>query len=230
MIRIFMGWDDREAIGCHTFIQSLVDKTSDLVAITPIADGTTRDGSNSFTYSRFLVPYLCDFQGWALWCDGADMVMAGDIAELWEHRQGYYAVQVVKHEYTTKHPTKYVGTEMETSNKDYSRKNWSSVILWDCGHYMNRVLTPEYVREQPGSVLHRFGWLPDDRIGSLPKSWNWLAQEAGASTTAKLIHFTAGIPAIKAYRADPHANLWHVHSARTMQSPAERIAEVSSER
>lgn len=207
MIRLFCGYDAREAAGFHAFVQSVIETASQPVAITPLT-ANQRDGTNSFTYSRFLVPYLCGYQGDAIWMDGADMLLRGDLMELWLRRADKYAAQVVPHEYTTKHQRKYIGTEMEADNANYPRKNWSSVILWNCGHPANRALTPSYVASQDGAQLHRFAWLSDDEIGALPADWNWLADEYGASTTAKLCHWTAGIPGFYAYRDAPHASEW----------------------
>jgi len=230
MLRLFCGWDEREAAGFHAFAHSVIEKTTLSVSIIPLRADNQRDGSNRFTYSRFLVPYLCDFQGFALWMDGADMIANADLADLWDLRSGWYAVQVAKHDYKTAHATKYVGTEMETENSDYPRKNWSSVILWDCAHYGNRCLTPEFVTEHDGAFLHRFAWLPDERIGELSLDWNWLTSEYGTNANAKVLHFTAGTPNIRAYRSSPHAQLWQLYSAKTMQSPTERIAEIASAR
>ena len=210
IIRIFAGYDEREAAGFYAFCQSVIQHTSMPVSITPLgSNGTERDGTNAFTYSRFLVPYMCGFQGFALFVDGADMLARCDLADLWAQREAWYAVKVAKHEYATKHPRKYVGTELETANYDYPRKNWSSVILWDCGHYMNRCLTPEYVAKHHGSHLHRFEWINDQsRVGELPLEWNWLADEYGESVDAKLLHWTAGIPGFYAYKNAPHADEW----------------------
>lgn len=213
MIRVFTGYDVRESAGWHAFAQSVIEKTSDPVAITPLGGaGGQRDGTNAFTYSRFLVPYFCNFSGFALWVDGADMLMRGDLAELWAQRCAWPAVSVVKHDYKTKHRRKYAGTEMEADNVDYPRKNWSSVIIWDCGHYMNKCLTPEYVESHDGEHLHRFLWLPDDRIGELAPEWNWLADEYGENEQAKLLHWTAGSPAFQSYRYSPHADEWRAAS------------------
>lgn len=230
MIRLFCGFDQRESAGAHAFIQSVIEKTTIPVSIIPLRANNQRDGSNRFTYSRFTIPYLCDFQGWALWLDGADMILNADLAELWTQRpQWGCAVQVVKHDYKPAHARKYIGTEMEAENRDYKRKNWSSVIVWDCGHFGNRCLTPEFLANHDGAFLHRFGWLAEDRIGELPLEWNWL-DEYGVNTEAKIIHYTNGIPSIPAYRNAPHAQLWQLYSAKTMQSPAERIAEIASAR
>ena len=209
MIRLFCGYDEREAAGFHAFVQSVIETASEPVSIIPLT-GQQRDGTNAFTYVRFLVPYLCDFEGYAIFADGADMLMRDDIAKLWRLRVVTMPVQVVKHDYQTKHKRKYVGTEMEASNNDYPRKNWSSVIVYDCGHEANRVLTPEYVAKHDGAHLHRFGWLTDEQIGELPKDWNWLADEYGENQNAKLIHWTAGIPGFYQYRHAPHSDEWRL--------------------
>lgn len=233
MIRLLTGFDQREAAGWHAFAQSVIENTSVPVQIIPLAYANgimQKDGTNAFTYARFLIPELCDFSGWAIFADGADMVAVGDLAELWAMRDPKFAVQVVKHDYKTKHPVKYFGTEMEATNADYPRKNWSSLILWNCGHKAHRQYR-EILRGDNGPHLHRFGWLADDEIGSLPIEWNWLADEYGANTKAKILHWTAGIPAIYAYRGSPHAQMWHYMHAHSMESPSQRrIAEVASAR
>jgi hypothetical protein len=97
---------------------------------------------------------------------------------------------------------------MEADNLDYPRKNWSSLILWNCNHYANRRLTPEMVRESPGSFLHRFEWLREDQIGELPAEWNALAGEQDISC-ASLIHFTLGVPGFEHYKHCDGARHWH---------------------
>lgn len=231
MIRIFTGWDQREAIGWHAFAQTVIERTTVPVAITPLAyEGLQKDGTNAFTYSRFLVPELCNFAGHAIFADGADMLCLADLAELWALRNNKVAVQVVKHDYETKFPRKYLGTEMETVNAQYPRKNWSSLVLWNCGH-MAHFTAREKLRSSAGSYLHRFSWLKDEEIGELPPVWNWMPDEAGANTAAKILHFTTGIPAIKAHRGVAHSHEWQMAHARSLQVPAEvRIAEVASAR
>ena len=206
MIRLFCGYDEREAAGFHAFVQSVIETASEPVSIIPLT-GQQRDGTNAFTYARFLVPYMCDFEGYAIFADGADMLVRADIAEVWRN-QWQYAVSVVKHDYKTAHAKKYIGTEMESENADYPRKNWSSVILWNCWHPNNSVLTPEYVAKHDGAHLHRFGWLADEQIGALPIEWNWLADEFGENDKAKLLHWTCGQPGFYQYRHAPHADEW----------------------
>jgi hypothetical protein len=207
MIRLFMGYDDREAVGSHVFIQSIIQRTKEPVSIT-VLSGPQRDSTNSFGYSRFLVPHLAYHSGIAIFADGADMLLRADLNELWELRDPFKAVQVVKHKYMTKHRRKYVGTEMETDNRDYPCKNWSSLIIWNCAHYANRALTPAYVEKEKGENLHSFGWLEEDQIGSLPMGWNWLCDEYGPNDDAKLLHWTAGMPGFEHYKDAPHAGEW----------------------
>lgn len=218
ILRLFTGWDAREALGWHAFAQSVITQTSVPVAITPLSSAS-RDGSNTFTYSRFLVPELCDYEGFAIFMDGADMILAADLAELWNLRDPSVAVQVVKHDYKTKFSRKYVGTVMECDNRDYPRKNWSSACIWNCGHPANRLITSEFVSMSNGLALHGFDWLADDLIGELPVEWNWLADEYGRNPYAKLLHFTAGIPGIPGYGSTPHAQRWFHEAALAQRTP-----------
>jgi lipopolysaccharide biosynthesis glycosyltransferase len=210
MIRIITGFDQREAVAFHTFYQSIISNSSTPVQITPLAINTLReyrethsDGSNAFTYSRFLTPSLCNFNGWAIFADG-DMVCQADITELWNLRDDSKAVQVVQHDYETKQTIKY----FDQPNANYPRKNWSSVILWNCAHPAHRLLTPTFVAAATGAFLHRFSWLQDEQIGSLPKEWNWLAIEYQDNPHAKLVHYTLGTPCFKKYAQTAMSEHW----------------------
>jgi lipopolysaccharide biosynthesis glycosyltransferase len=219
MIKLTVGFDQKESIAYHVFCQSVLEKSSLPICFLPLCSSnldfyreTHADGSNQFIYSRFLTPYLGDFSGWVIFADG-DMVCNSDIAELWGLRDDSKAIQVVKHNYKTKQAVKYLGNK----NEDYPRKNWSSLILWNCGHPANKVLTPEFVSEKSGSYLHRFSWLSDDLIGELPKEWNWLAIEYPENPGAKIIHYTLGTPCFKEYSNTSMASLWHEHYQRAVQ-------------
>lgn len=213
MIPIYAGFDPREEAGYHAFTSSVLQRASFPVSITPLHlplfksfySAGQRDGSNAFIYTRFLIPFLQNFQGWALYCDGADMLMQADVAELWALRDLYKAVMVVKHNYRTRHPRKYLGTSMESPNENYPCKQWSSVMLINCNHFRWRNITPEAVEKMGGGELHRFAWIPDELIGELPVEWNWLADEYGENKDAKLLHWTAGSPGFLHYRNAPHA-------------------------
>lgn len=210
-IPVFVGYDPREAIAFHVCVNSIIRHASQPVAIMPVAlnlfqdyKETHGDNSNHFVYTRFLVPHLMGYTDWAIFIDG-DMVLKADIVKLWNLREYDKDVMVVKHDYKTKMTTKYMGAK----NEDYPRKNWSSVILWNCASWPNRKLTPEFVQSQPGSYLHRFSWLDDSRIGALPPEWNWLPDEFGANTEANLLHYTLGTPCFTEFADTPQAEAWH---------------------
>ena len=211
MITIAIGYDPREAVAYHVCANSLIRQSSRPLSLVPLAlrnlggyAETHSDGSNQFIYSRFLLPHLMDYTGWALFIDG-DMLLRADIAELWDMRDDSKAVMCVHHDYKTRAATKYLGSK----NADYPRKNWSSVVLWNCGHPANRVVTPDFVMKATGAQLHRFTWLDDNLIGEIPKVWNWLPDEFGANPDAKLLHWTLGTPCFHEYAAAPMASEWH---------------------
>lgn len=210
-INLIVGFDQQEAVAYHVFCQTIIDQSTMPVQFLPLAENTLNeykeehtDGSNKFIYSRFLTPYLMNYSGWAIFADG-DMVCQADISELWSLRDETKAVQVVKHNYKTKANKKYLGKK----NEDYPRKNWSSLILWNCSHPKNAILTPEFIQAQPGSYLHRFSWLGDDLIGGLDTEWNWLAIEYPENPNAKLIHYTLGTPCFKDYAKESMSEAWN---------------------
>jgi lipopolysaccharide biosynthesis glycosyltransferase len=210
-IPIFIGYDPREAIAYHTCVNSIIRHASQPVAIVPLAlnllqgyNETHTDGSNHFIYSRFLVPHLMGYSDWAIFIDG-DMILRDDIVNLWNLRELSMDVMVVKHDYKTRMTEKYLGSK----NEDYPRKNWSSVILWNCSSFPNRRLTPEFIEKATGAQLHRFSWIDDARIGELPKEWNWLPDEYGPNPDAKLLHYTLGAPCFHEFATTPQGDEWH---------------------
>ncbi|WP_088626307.1 glycosyltransferase [Oceanicola sp. 22II-s10i] len=211
MLNVFIGYDPREAIAYHVCANSLIRHATQPLAISPLAlknlgayAETHTDGSNQFIYSRFLVPHLMGYKGWALFVDG-DMLLRDDVAKLFALCDDSKAVMCVHHDYKTKREVKYLGAQ----NQNYPRKNWSSVVLWNCGHPSNAGVTPEFVMNSTGAQLHRFTWLRDDEIGELPKVWNWLPDEFGENRQAKLLHWTLGTPCFHEFAHVPMAEEWH---------------------
>ena len=214
MINIFIGYDPREAVVFHICNNSLIRHSSSPIAVTPLAlnnlvgyQETQHDGSNQFIYSRFLIPHLMQYKGWAIYIDG-DMLLKDDIVKLWSLRDESKAVLCVPHNYKTKTQEKYLGAK----NSDYPRKNWSSVVLWNCSHPVNRIMTPDFVMQSTGAQLHRFTWIDDSLIGKLPIEWNWLPDEFGSNGEAKLLHWTLGAPCFHEYATVPMAEEWHRES------------------
>lgn len=224
MLKIFVGHDEREGVGLTAFLHSLYEHASTplevvVVTLKMAAElGVGTDGSNAFTKSRFLIPHWCNYQGKALWLDGADMMLRADIHDILGHLELHgKAVQVVKHEYTPAAERKYIGTNLECPNVPYPRKNWSSAMLFNNDHSACQRLTPEYVANATGQQLHRFEWIKlEEQIGDLPKEWNWL-DEYGENYGAKLIHYTNGIPGFFHYRQAPHADEWKQYVRKAMR-------------
>ena len=187
-IPIYVGFDPREAVAFHVFCHSVLSRTRSQVSFTPVC-GARDDASNTFSRARFKVPEMQGYRGWAIFADG-DMLCRSDITELWDLRESGNEVMVVKHDYQTKHPVKYLGQR----NEDYPCKNWSSLMLMDCGNAVWRRPSYQELLKGPTGLLHRFAFLDDERIGELPKEWNWLVSEYPCNSQAKLVHYTIGIP------------------------------------
>ena len=208
----------------HVFLESLWKHASQPVSLTVLTPkigeflkiGT--DGTNAFSTLRFAIPHIQGYAGWAIWMDGADQLLRADLAELWRHCHGKEAVKVVKHDYQTKSPRKYIGTSLEADNQDYPRKNWSSVVLWNCGHWAH-FRNRDKLLSGDGRYLHRFSWLLDEEIGEIPREWNHLAGEVEPNPKAKLVHYTLGIPGFEHYRHAEHAQEWQ----ETLKSAARGI-------
>lgn len=218
MIHLFCGYDEREAIGWHVFVASVLARTSKPVAIHRLDACGMPQGSNAFTLSRFLVPWLMEYQGRAIFMDAADMLMLGDIAELDALFDETKAVQVVRHAaYSTRHRIKYLGTTMQCPNIDYPRKNWASVMLMNCGHQGWRGVRPSSLEDAAPRAALQFEHLNADDIGALPDKWNRLVDEGQSVEGAAVLHWTAGIPAFPHYSKAPGAAHWFAEHARMME-------------
>ncbi|KGF71776.1 hypothetical protein DO97_15680 [Neosynechococcus sphagnicola sy1] len=211
--RIFIGYDPRERVATNVLIDSIYQASSIPVSITPIIlnqlasiFSRSRDPlqSTAFSFSRFLVPYLCNYEGWAIFMD-CDMLCRSDISELWSLRNDDYALMCVQHEHTPNEAVKFLG-EKQTP---YPKKNWSSLMLMNCQKCKS--LTPEYIGTASGLDLHRFHWLESDElIGSLPMIWNHLVGVQGYSSSAKMLHYTLGGPWFPDQRLGDHSDEWYV--------------------
>lgn len=199
--RVFIGWDSTEVLPWHVLHHSIVSRASKPVSVTPVKLDQlplTRppSGSTEFSLSRFLVPWMCGYQGYALFID-CDMLVIGDVTQAFvPGRQ----VRVVQHDYTPKGDTKFHGNKQVA----YPRKNWSSVMLFDC--YKCAMLTPEYVDAASPQDLHRMVWADD--IGGLSSDWNHLVGEYKYRNDAKIVHWTNGGPWLTKYRDADYAAEW----------------------
>jgi hypothetical protein len=220
--QLFCGYDVREALGFHVFCASVIEHARDPVAIRALNSRCMPVGTNAFTFSRFLVPWLMDYRGHAIFADACDMLMLGDIGDLDALFDPRLAVQVVQHpSYETLHPVKYRGTAMECRNANYARKNWASLMLMNCEHPYWQAITPRTLAPHVGLPLLQLADLravgPEPTIGALPDCWNRLVDEGQATAGAQVLHWTAGMPGFTHYRHAPGAALWHAQLARMLE-------------
>ena len=218
---VHVGWDSREDIAYRVCRHSLLRRASLPVTVTPIRqDELRRRGlytrpvdplaSTEFTYTRFFVPHLQGYSGWALFCD-CDFLWLADIAGLVALIDERYAVMCVHHDHRPKE-----GWKMDRKVQSlYPRKNWSSMVLYNCGHPANAALTAEAANTESGAFLHRFQWLDDALIGAVPETWNWLEGWCGkpAGGHPNVIHLTRGGPWFEEWRDVDYAELWLAEEA-----------------
>lgn len=221
--KIFIGWDSREPVASYVAGHSIVRRTKSDVDIKYLRhrelrrdgffnrpwrirehDGEfidERDGrpfSTEFSHTRFLIPVLCNYKGWALFFD-ADMIFLNDVKKLFDLCDDRYAVMCVKH----KHQVRENSIKMDHRlQQNYYRKNWSSFVMWNCEHPSNKYIKPEYVNHAAGSYMHAFEWLKDEEIGELPFSYNYISGVSppmpignkGQPLLPNVIHYTEGGP------------------------------------
>ena len=208
-INLFVGYDPREKIGFHVFCHTLLKHATRPVSITPLAQLGMDSGSNTFTVSRFLVPYLMSYKGYAIFMDGCDMMMLGDLAELDELYDETKAVQVVQHPpYESQHERKYIGTELECAQSNYDRKNWASLMIMNCAHPSWARVSPFTMSSIPKIDLLQLNIIQDRDIGELPAEWNVLIDEGQDDANAKVLHWTAGLPFFPHYQDARRSKTW----------------------
>lgn len=244
MERVFIGHDPREEDAYEVCVRSLTSLSSVELDVRPVSmvglraanlyrrktirdaagvlwdecDGRRTPMSTTFSLARFFVPFLCGFRGWAMFVD-CDFLFRADVAQLFALRDDRYAVMVVKHCYCPR-----IGPKMDgMPNEPYERKNWSSLVLWNCGHPANAALGLDFLNSSPPSVLHGFRWLEDNLIGALPFEWNWLALEPRA------VHFTYGVPTMPGYENEPYADEWVAHYHEIYGSGRARQADTQAD-
>lgn len=184
----------------------------------PIGDGphvqlwdviSEAEMSTEFAISRFLTPVLAG-SGWALFMD-CDMMARVNLVRLFEQLDPRFAVMCVKH----RHEPVEQGTKMDgQAQLVYPRKNWSSVMAFNCDHPANAALTVELINAVPGRDLHRFCWLDDRLIGELQPKWNYLVghtrlYEPASDENPAIVHWTDGYPLLPGYEQAEYAAEFH---------------------
>lgn len=192
MTRVFVGYDERQPVAYNVLQHSLHRYARGRVHVEPLMLDKlpiTRKGLTQFTYSRFLVPWLCDYAGAAIFMD-ADVVVNGDIAELLAQADGQSAVQVMKEQH---------------------KFEWASVMLFNNANC--KILTPEYI-DDPANKLLELEWADQcgrpalgPSVGEFSPEWNHCVQRMPPAE-AKLYHFTEGVPIWDEVRGSPLDEYW----------------------
>lgn len=210
-MRVYVGYDPREDEAYRVCKFSLQYHNKD-VEVIPIIQSDLRNkniynrqsdplSTTEFSFTRFLVPFLNDYSGVALFCD-CDFLWTGDVKELFDLYDPKYSVQLVKHNHI---PTNTVKMDNKPQTK-YDRKNWSSCMLFNCSKC--ETLTPDLVNTESGLFLHQFKWLPDGQIGALNKKFNWLVGDAETEVDPVALHYTNGGPWFENYKTCEHNEIW----------------------
>jgi len=215
-LNFFIGYDSKEDIAYRVCKYSILKNTSFNVKIRSLKlyeliskNMYTRTvdplASTEFTYSRFLIPALMNYNGWAIFCD-CDFLFFDDIKNIIKELDPNKAVYCVQHDYTPKEKHKMDGQKQTI----YPRKNWSSFIVYNCGHNSNKKLTVDLVNKETGSFLHQFKWLDDQEIGSLDERWNWLEGWTSNhnNNSPYAVHFTRGGPWFEEWQDVEFAKEW----------------------
>lgn len=226
-MRVFIGYDHAEAEAARVAAKSL-HEVSGLTAEFLQADRLRAVGlltrpvdtrgehfdmfsgarqSTEFAISRFLTPLLCQ-GGPALFVD-CDVVFCEDPRQMVREVDGRQALYVVKHDQQPTEKTK-MGGKTQTA---YGRKNWSSVMLFNCDHAAHRRMSVRDVNERRGLDLHQFYWLHDDEIGDLHPRWNWLVNVEPRPVPLGIAHLTLGGPWIQGWQGGEADELWRAASA-----------------
>lgn len=198
---VFIGYDSSQDAAAHACRRSIVAqdttvhveyiKRSDLLENGLYWRQDHEYESTEFAFTRFLTPYLKGYYGYALFCD-SDFIWRCSPRELLERVDPLDAVTVVKHNIS---PEQLKQEKMNGKKQVwYPKKNWSSMMLFNCNHPKTRSLTPEVVSESPASYLHGLEWTWDASVGEVDKTYNYLVGYYNDRIDPKVLHYTDGTP------------------------------------
>lgn len=252
MLNIYIGWDSTEAVAYDVCKYSIERRATIPISITSLKHKPLRlkdlfcrpwmvdaktgqmrdliDGmpfSTEFSHTRFLVPALNQFKGWALFMD-SDMLCQSNVKELLNKVDDRYALMVVKHRHKVPEGVMKMDGRVQ---QNYHRKNWSSFVMWNCAHPLNKILSPHYVSTANGASMHAFDWVPENLIGHLGFEYNWIEGSSPIEAdTPKVIHYTNGGPWFDndACRNVMYADLWQKEYEHYMRNISDVISHVPS--
>jgi lipopolysaccharide biosynthesis glycosyltransferase len=213
MLTVWIGYDKQFDENTNVQLQSIKKFSSIPVEVKylkleelPLT--RTRDPlqSTDSAFTRWLVPYLANYEGWHLYMD-SDMMVRHDLMELWKLRDESKSVSVVMHPNYTLEDIKF----NSKPQSKYRRKNWSSLMLFNAKHC--KTLTLDYVNTASGLDLHQFKWIDDDVIGELPKEWNHLVGCEPPNINACIVHWTLGGPWFSDFNSVEYADEWRNYTS-----------------
>jgi len=206
--KVFIGYDSKETEAYEVCKYSIEkynkNKNLEIIPIVKkdlISKGIYKNcesglSSTEFSFTRFLVPYLSNYSGWSVFVD-CDFIFLDDINSISSFLDTTHTLFVVKHDYTPK-TDKKMESKIQTI---YPRKNWSSLMVFNCEHTSIKTLTPDLINTSSGLYLHRFMWLDDKFIGNLPYKFNFLVGYYDKNTVSPIgVHFTDGGPWLDSYK------------------------------
>lgn len=220
-LNIFIGYDPKESVAYHTCVQSLLDNSTIPLRIIPLKLGHFKNfynrkkrkvDSTEFSISRFLTPYLSNFQGFSLYMD-CDIIINADILSLLKiikKDKKNTSLWCVKHNYNPSNKKKF----LNNSQHVYNKKNWSSFMIFN--NKKCKILTPAFVEKANGLDLHQFKWLKEKEISELPKEWNVLVGEQKIPKKICGLHYTLGGPYFKKYKNCEKAYIWKNSFTKTI--------------
>lgn len=230
MYNVYIGWDNNEIEAYRVAEYSIRKNTECEVDVKPLIQRELRKekmywrgdddlAATEFSLTRFLVPHLNHFQGWALFID-CDMLFTKDIDDLFLFADDSKAIMCVQHNHQPFEETKMV----QHRQHKYRRKNWSSVMLFNCGHPKNRNLTADVVNSVQPSFLHQMEWLKEADIGELPLEWNWLEGYYTKLPKGRLpanIHYTRGGPWFENWQDVDYGDVWREYHQECKEQEAQ---------
>lgn len=196
-LQIFIGYDDNESDSFALASSTLIKNSKQPLQITPLCKKhflsfyqreRLQNESSDFSITRFLVPYLSNFENWSLYID-CDVIIHEDISKIFELKNERYSIMCCKHQYDPSSDQKK-GQKIQTN---YQFKNWSSLMLFN--NKKCKKLTPNYIQHAKGLELHQFQWLDNhNSIGPIPLNWNHLVDEENQLEPIYIRHYTKGTP------------------------------------
>lgn len=221
-VKLFIGHDSKQSSICDTCRLSIEDNSDieiETIHLNSLESNglfwrQQAEGSTDFAFTRFLTPYLKGFYGYAIFCD-SDFIWASDPLELLDIIDSMKAVSVVKHNIQQSQikPLKMDGQKQSW----YPRKNWSSLMVFNCDHPFTKRLTPQVVSESPAGYLHEFKWCDDKSIGSIPHTYNYLVGYYNDNPNPKVVHFTDGGPWHPGYENVEFADRWNFYKNKVIE-------------